>query len=203
MEPLRPNLVGIPRGISEISAIVGEMVSTKFRADVIQAEAHEVDLGDINISASYDPEMDSMGRPCIELVLVYNPLDCFLIIDEELFDTLTKRLCDAICHEQIHQQQYRSRYWEWGVDYDSDNPQEYLGNKDEIDAYSYNIANELLDYTDSEKALTLLNNPSKIRIEHSVNLWAYLTTFKSTSHPVIKRLFKKVVRLLPVVSKQR
>ena len=201
MEPLRQQLIGFPKTISEISAIIGELISTNFRADVIQAEAHEVDVGDINVTAYYDPELDSMNRPCIELVLVYNPLDDFILFDDELFDVMTKRLCDAICHEQIHQQQHRARYWIENP-IDSDDSEEYLQNKDEIDAYSHNIANELLDYTDYQNVLTLLYNPSKIQLEHSVNLWVYIRTF-GVDHPVTKRLLKKVLRKLPVVIHER
>lgn len=198
MEPLRSQLIGIPKHVNEISGIVGDIIAKNFRTDVLHADAQEVDVGDINVSAYYDPDLDSMSRPCIELFLVYNTLDDILLFDDELFDTLTKRLCDALSHEQIHQQQHRARYWEtW--DYDTDDVEEYLGNKDEIDAYSHNIANELLDYTDYQNVLTLLNNPSTIRLEHSVNLWVYLRTFGSTNHPVIKRLLKKVIRKLPNV----
>ena len=203
MEPLRHDLVGFIRSRDEVSNIIGKLISQTFRVDIIQAESKQVDIGDINISANYDPDLDSMDRPCIELILVYNPLDPVVLFDEELFTTITKRLCDSISHEQIHQQQHRARFWESWY-YDTDNEEQYLANKDEIDAFSLNITNELLDYTDAKNALTLLQYPSTIKIEHSVNLWAYIKTFKgNVTHPVIKRLLKKVVKLLPVVEQQR
>lgn len=201
MEPIRSQLVGIPKQVNEISEIVGAVIASNFRTDVLHADAQEVDVGDINITAFYDPELDSMNRPCIELYLVYNTLDDILVFDDELFDTLTKRLCDTLCHEQIHQQQHRARFWEsW--DYDVDDVVEYLSNKDEIDAYSHNIANELLDFADYQNVLTLLNNPSTIQIEQSVNLWVYIKTF-GVDDPVVKRLLKKVIRKLPQVIYER
>lgn len=201
MEPTRSQLVGIPRQVSEISSIIGEVIATNFRTDVLHADAQEVDVGDINVTAFYDPELDSMNRPCIELYLVYNTLDDILLFDDELFDTVTKRVCDALCHEQIHQQQHRARFWEsW--DYDVDDIYAYLGNKDEIDAYSHNIANELLDFADYQNVLTLLNNPSTIQIEQSVNLWVYIKTF-GVDDPVVKRLLKKIIRKLPQVIYER
>lgn len=202
MDTIRQDLIGIPKHTDEISAIVGKLLSVNFRVDVIHAEAQEVDVGDINVSACYDPDLDSINRPCIEIVLVYCNLDSYILIDDELFDSLTRRVCDALCHEQIHQQQHRARFWEsW--DYDVDNAEDYLSNKDEIDAYSHNIANELLDFTDYQNALTLLQTPSIIKLEHSVNLWVYLKTFGSTDHPVVKRLLKKIVRRLPNVVYER
>ena len=202
MEPLRQKLIGIPKHVSEISSIIGEVIAENFRTDVLHADAQEVDVGDINVSATYDPEMDSMDRPCIELVLVYSTLDNYIMFDDELFDVMVRRVCDSLSHEQIHQQQHRARYWDtW--DYDVDDVEEYLANKDEIDAYSHNIANELLDFADYQTALTLLQTPSIIKLEHSVNLWVYLRTFGSTNHPVVKRLLKKIVRKLPVVVHER
>ena len=202
MEPLRKELIGVPKAVTEISSTIGEVIACNFRTDVLHADAQEVDVGDINVSACYDPEMDSMDRPCIELCLVYNPLDTFIVFDDELFDLVVRRVCDSLSHEQIHQQQHRARFWEsW--DYDIDDVEEYLANKDEIDAYSHNIANELLDYTDYQNALTLLQTPSIIKLEHSVNLWVYLRTFGSTDHPVVKRLLKKIVRRLPNVVYER
>jgi hypothetical protein len=203
MEPLKNELLSIPRTKFEVSQIIGKLISEKFRIDVIQADAQEVDVGDINFTAEYDCEKDSMNRPCIELYIVYSPLDDMVLFDQELFDTVTKRLCDSISHEQIHQRQCRSRYWEDFYDVDTDDTVAYLSNKDEIDAYSYNIANELLDSLDYQKVLTLLQEPSTISIEHSVNLWTYLETFKDTNHPVIKRLLKKVIKHLPLVETER
>lgn len=199
MEPLRQQLVGVPRQVTEISAIIGKMIATNFNMDVIHAEATEVDVNDINLSATYDPDLDSMNRPCIELFIVFNPLDTIMVIEDDQFDTVVKRLCDSISHEQIHQQQHRARYWEsWGNDADEDEAA-YLSNKDEIDAYSHNIANELLDYTDYQNVLTLLARPSTIQIEHSINLFVYIKIFGNTDHPVIKRLLKKIIRKLPNV----
>lgn len=204
MEPLKAELMGIPRSKNEVSKLIGQLISEKFRADVIQVDAREVDVGDINFSATYDSDLDSMNKPCIEVFIVYCNLDDVVIFDEELFDTVTKRLCDSISHEQIHQRQSRSRYWEDPFDVDTDDTEAYLSNKDEIDAYSYNIANELLDYADRQKVLTLLQQPSTISIEHSVNLWTYLVTFDyDYSHPVIKRLIQKVVKILPQVEQER
>jgi hypothetical protein len=210
MEPLRDKIIGIPRSKNELSNIIGEMLSHQFNANIMQADADQVDIGDMNMNACYDPEMDSFGKACIEITLVYSPYETMLIFDNDGFDSLTRRLCDAVAHEQIHKHQYRERFWE-GWDYDIPEGEDdvkiarmYLGNKDEIDAYSHNIANELLDYTDCQNVLTLLANFSTIRLEQSVNLWVYVNTFgRDINHPVIKRLLKKIIRRLPELELQR
>lgn len=209
MSQIQSKVVGIPLSPDELSQLVGRLLSVNFKADIIQAEAREVDLGDVNMNACYDPDLDSMGRPCIEITLVYNPLENMLVLDDEEFVLLTRRIADVIAHEQIHQYQYRCRYWEgWEPDFDDDEDdlviaQGYLSSKDEIDAYSHNIGNELLDYADYQTVLTLLQNPRTIKIEQSVNLWVYMATFGSTNHPVIRRLIKKIVKRLPELVLQR
>lgn len=210
MDTIRDQIVGIPRKKEELSQIVGELLSVHLNADVMQSEAKEVDLGDMNMNACYDPELDSMARPCIEITLVYNPLESMIIFDDEGFGNLTRRLADALAHEQIHKYQHRERFWDsWPVDYEDDEDdiivaQKYLGHKDEIDAYSHNIANELLDYTDYQNVLTLLAKPTIIKLEQSVNLWVYVNTFgRDATHPVIKRLLKKIIKRLPDLNSQR
>jgi len=200
---LKKDLIGVPRTKNEIAEIIGKPISETFRADILTCDANEVDIGDLNFSAYYDYELDSMNRPCIQVYFVFNPLDKTLIFDDELFSNVIKRLCDTISHEQIHQRQYRSRFWEDTYNVNVDDPISYLSNKDEIDAYSYNIANELLDYTDAQNVLTLLADASKITIEQSVNLWAYMNLFGGTNNPTIKRLLKKIIKVLPEVEKER
>ena len=203
MLDLKKDLIGIPRTKNEIAEIVGKLISETFRTDILICDANEVDIGDLNFSAYYDYELDSMNRPCIQVYFVFNPLDNTLIFDEELFNNVVKRLCDTISHEQIHQRQYRSRFWEDTYNVDIDNPVSYLSNKDEIDAYSYNIANELLDYANHQNVLTILTEASKITVEQSVNLWVYVNLFGGANNPTIKRLLKKVIKVLPDVVKER
>ena len=69
-------------------------------------------------------------------------------------------------HELIHMRQYRRRKFKVLPDYASNadkteqrDEQSYLGNSDEIDAYSYNIACELMDKFkyDTAKVVNYLN----------------------------------------------
>ena len=70
----------------------------------------------------------------------------------------------------------------------------YLGDYNEVDAYAHNIAAELLDLPDYRAKLS---TPSTIATTESVNLWAYMQAFsKDFSHPVLKRLLKKIYKHL-------
>jgi hypothetical protein len=78
--------------------------------------------------------------------------------------------------------------------------QEYLGCRDEIDAYAFNIACELNDKFNSQKTKILnhLNVDQKsVRQRHS-SYNMYLRAFgHDHNHVVIKKLKKKIVSYLP------
>lgn len=209
MSSVKHQIIDTPLDKDDLSLIIGKVLAKHFNADVLQADADEVDQGDMNMNACYDPGRDEDGLSCIEITLVYSPFDEFIIFDEDGFNSLTNRLADAVAHEQIHRHQYRSRDWldtddmPEGDD-DIEIAQYYLSSKDEIDAYSHNIANELLDTLGLNQALTKLTNPRKIQLEDSVNLWVYLITFgMDIKNPVIKRLLKKVYQRLPILATTR
>jgi hypothetical protein len=202
MEQIKHQVINTPLYKHELSNIIGHHLAQALRVNVIQAEAKEVDIGDMNINAFYDPDEDMMGKACIELVLVYSPYEKILIFDDEGWVRLVRRIADSVAHEQRHKYQYRQRDWErWDEEESEDEievAQMYLGNKDEIDAYSINIANELLDNYTYNETLHCLTNPKKIDMSKSVNLWAYMTVFgMDFSHPVLKRLLKKIYKILP------
>jgi hypothetical protein len=212
MGKVKNKIVGIPLQKEEISATIGELLGDELKINILQAEAKEVDPGDMNVNAYYDPDEDMFGRTCIELILVYSPLDNILIVDEEGWVNIVRRLADAIAHEQRHLYQYRQRDWEIPyydnydeeLDEDINTARDYLGNKDEIDAFSFNIANELLDSFDYKEVFERLSNPKKIDMSKSVNLWAYMCVFgMNFSDPVLKRLMKKIYRVLPEQAKNR
>jgi DNA-binding NtrC family response regulator len=116
-------------------------------------------------------------------------------------------MADTVLHEIMHMRQYRRRKFKDLPDYASTaaraekrQEQEYLGNSDEIDAYSFNIACELLDkfHGNTKKAVNYLNEHQKgLRRRH--NCWRmYLKAFDyEHNHPIIQRVKKKVIRYMP------
>ena len=98
--------------------------------------------------------------------------------------------------------QHRARDFHPGRDgYDDRSLEyEYMTRPDEIEAYAMNIADELTRHVGKEDALTLLRMAKKTaqfktEIGHflSPDLLAYFALFDyDSSHPVIKRLLKKI-----------
>jgi hypothetical protein len=115
-----------------------------------------------------------------------------MLITGDFADRFTIEMVEAIVHEYQHQHQYRSRRHMLNRGYTSKHKdikiradQEYLGSPDEIDAYAANIAAR---FYIMEKLNT--NEPVK-----SLDLLGYHKAF-GLSHPVVKRLMKKIVKNL-------
>ena len=178
---------------------LGTFIGNSFRVDVLHYPSDEVEPNDVNVSAFYDPEKDEIHKIAIELILVTNSRDSHIIIDESLFEIISTRLADTLAHEMIHMRQARARDFIIADIPESQNSelnetQQYLANPDEIDAYAHNIANELSEHPNPRD---ILSNPKSITLQHSINLWAYLTAFnKDLSNPIIRKLLKKVYRHL-------
>lgn len=185
--------------VDDLVNTLGTFISKRFRVHSLHARAFEVESNELNINAFYDPELDEKEKVSIEIILVTNPTDDFLILDKEGWNLFLNRLADSLTHELIHMQQARQRQFLYvenraRMSIEVDEQLAYLSDLDEIDAYSHNIATELKEH---QTPLKKLIDPKQITISDSVNLWAYLQAFEyKTSEPVIRRLLKKVYKHL-------
>lgn len=178
------------------------------QAIITTAKSDKVDSNSVNISAYYDPDDDEEGKKPFEIVIIFNPDDKSITMDKKEWSEFGHQVIDYLEHETIHQQQYRSRGFQQTKSYISRHPdpetkrsQEYLGNSDEIEAYAYNLSNELLRKTknDYDQTLRLLRNFANTALTKdqagrllSPNLYAYFKDFGfNTTHPVLKSLMKK------------
>jgi hypothetical protein len=159
------------------------------------------------IGGSYNSCRDQAYKSSIEVVLVYNPNDEYLKISKSKFGKICYGIADTILHELIHMRQYRRRDFKDLPDYAStaekteqQREQRYLGCSDEIDAYGFNIACELLSKfnKDVKEVINHLDvNQKSVRTR--VDSWRmYLKAFDHDhNHIIIKRLKKKIIRYLP------
>lgn len=163
--------------------------------------------GYVYIGGMYYSDWDMKGNKCIEVQLVYNPIRSITITSER-FESLCELFADTVLHEIIHMQQYRRRGWSSINEYHSRvailaqrENQNYLGCTDEIDAYSFNIACELLaKFNNSQVRVINFLNKTPNSHQATIGLWRmYLLAFDyDYSHPIIQRLKKRVIRRLSV-----
>lgn len=211
LDEIKPFIVNQFMAVDELIQDLGVFLGKRFNIDVKHAEATQVDQNDIDLNGFYDGGLDEAGDIPIEIYLVTNPMQDIMLIDEEQFGIIARRIADTLSHEVIHMQQYRARdflevetieYTEF-EDEEEEN-RWYLSSPDEINAYAYNIANELLDRHSYPQVIEKLNKVKDIAIEDSVNLWAYVQAFsKDVNHPVLKKLIKKVYKSLDSLTKYR
>lgn len=174
---------------------------------VIKSRELKVAENRIWVGGFYHSERDRIKLQCIEIVLIYNLFQDEINIPKHVFYNVCRSLADTILHEIMHMRQYRRRKFKDIPEYSSTasrkekkQEQQYLGNSDEIDAYSFNIACELLDKfrNNTESVINYLNENQKgKRRKH--NCWRmYLKAFDHNhNHPIIHRVKKKVIRYLP------
>lgn len=159
------------------------------------------------VGGTYYSDYDQEKQKSIEIVLEYCLFDEQIYITPTKFKTMCYTIADTVLHELIHMRQYRRRNFKVLPDYASNAEkqekrleQSYLGCSDEIDAYSFNIACELLDKFNgnTKKIVNYLNEDQK-RKNRKHNSWRmYLKAFNHDhSHPIIRRVKKKVIRYIP------
>ena len=111
---------------------------------------NKVEHDNFLIKAEYHSWEDEFGDPCIFVGLIYPTNQCELHIDKQDWKNLGFMIADTITHEYIHQHHFRQRDFKHGREYSSvdtkDSYQNYLGSQDEILAYAFNIASEIVVY---------------------------------------------------------
>jgi len=170
-------------------------------------QSKNVEVGDMNMNAAYDPIDDKEGLDHFELDLIFSKEDKTIAFSPEGVENIKNRIVDVLEHELIHKNQYRGRGFKKqrefkpkkGLSDKITKTRQYLGNDDEIEAYAKNIASELIRKSDKETALTLLRMAGKTAQYRekknllSPNLFGYFAAFDfDTNHPVIKKLLKKI-----------
>ena len=159
------------------------------------------------VGGTYYSYKDENNRKCIEVVLHYNPEHEEIKVTTRRFLGICKNIADTVLHEVIHMRQYRRRAFKELPDYTSTaasskirEEQSYLGCSDEIDAYGFNIACELLDkFKGNHKNIVRYLDSNLKGKPLSGCCWKmYLKAFgHDHKHEIIKRVKKKVIRYLP------
>ena len=202
-----PEIVDKPLTAAKIHAILAKHIKQYLPVRVSKKFDFGVDPGWVYIGGTYYSDYDQEFKKSIEVIFVYNPLDKKLCLNKSKFQRICKTFSDVVLHELIHMRQYRRREFKILPEYESNaerteqrQEQGYLGCTDEIDAYSFNIACELIDRIGLDYP-ALIDYVSathwKGRLK-SNSLRMYLKAFDyNHNHRIIKRLKKKIIRYLP------
>jgi len=122
-----------------------QFAGADFVFKTVKDEAVDPDM--IVVAGSYDPMEDSIGEPSIEVCLCYCPGQKYYFINLIDWEKLCFDIAECMCHEGIHQLQYRKQrsQREFVMKLDGINihhDPDYLSNDLEIEAYGFSIAAE-------------------------------------------------------------
>lgn len=103
------------------------------------------DAARVKVGGCYYSDKDQAGQVCIELILLVRKNKAQRLT-ELVWNRVILLIADTIMHEIIHMRQYRSRNFEYlSCFYNDTNHSKYYSSKDEIEAFAFNIACELID----------------------------------------------------------
>lgn len=169
----------------------------------------KVDKGWVWVGGAYYSDKDYDGEKAIEIDFCYSKKDQKIKITNRRFSRLCLSFADTLLHEIIHMRQHRRRNWKITPDFPSTanrlkqrQEQQYLGCRDEVDAYAFNIACELYDKFDGseKKAIRYLNEDQKgLNRRHNCYRMYLIAFGHDHNHPVMKQLKKKIVSYWPQV----
>lgn len=167
----------------------------------------------VYVGGAYYSSLDEDKDTSIEISLAYNPADTHITMTSKRFYRFCIGIADTVLHEVIHMRQFRKRRFKALPGYQSTasraeqrQEQEYLGDNDEIDAYSFNIACELHEkFNGNQKAIVNYLNENQKYTRRRQNSWRmYLKAFgHDHKHPILRRVKKRVIYYLPKAEQGR
>jgi len=204
---LHPKIINTEMSTEKFHRTVGNHIKNHIPIKLKKWGDSQVDNDCIWIGGAYYSELDKEKQKSIELVLVYKSKADTIKITPRNFHRSCLSITNTIMHELIHMRQYRRRKFKQLPSYNSTaqrtaqrEEQTYLGCPDEVDAYGFNIACELLwkFKNDTDKVIDYLNEDQKGKRRNHNSWRMYLKAFNHDhEHPIIKRVKQKVVRYLP------
>ena len=163
-------------------------------------------LNTVYMGGAYYSDLDSQqcGR-FIEIVLSYHPKTKAIRITDYRWSRLCTLFADTMLHEIIHMRQYRSRNFKDIPGYESTAyyhkqrlTQQYYGHRDEMGAFAFNIACDMLDRfgTDTPEIKKYLNSRQAKRHKHS-SWYDFLSAFDwDLEHVKVRQMQQKIMKQL-------
>lgn len=206
LNEIRAKVVGKELLIHDFHLIVAKHLRSNLPIRVSKKFNPTVKNGEIWVGGVYYADKDEDYYKAIEVNFNYHPKVEKIKVTSYRWKRLCLLFADTLLHEIIHMRQYRIRNFEQSLDYPSTAEcakqradQGYYGNRDEIDAYGFNLACELYDRfgTNYNQAIDYLENGNHKQNKRSI-FYAYLKAFDfDTEHQVIKRLKTRALRYFP------
>jgi hypothetical protein len=160
----------------------------------------------VYMGGTYYSDRDQAGYTrFIEIVLSYHPFTEQIKMTEYRWRRLCSLFADTILHELIHMRQYRSRNFKLIPGYESTahyhkqrQDQEYYGHRDEMGAFSFNIACDMLDrFGYNPVEIRKYMDSMRAKRHKSTSYCKFLTAFDwDHDHLKVRQMKKKILKQL-------
>lgn len=210
---LQDRLVGQSLSIEKFHNTVIRHLKSYFPIKGAKFFDPKVDKTWVYVGGCYYSYYDQERKQSIEINLAYNPKDTVITMTSRRFARFCVSVADTVLHEVIHMRQFRKRRFKSIPGYQSTasrakirEEQEYLGDNDEIDAYSFNIACELHEkFAGKQNKIVNYLNEKQSSFPRKHSSWLmYLKAFGNDHcHGVIRKVKKRVIYYLPKAAQGR
>jgi len=201
------DIVGKKLPVNVLQKHISSYIKTHLPVRVVKAQNNKKHKPTaIYVGGTYYSDLDKKKhKNFIEIVLSYHPNTKEIKMTEYRWVRLCTLFADTILHEIIHMRQYRSRNFKTIPGYESTAyyhkqrvNQEYYGHKDEMGAFSFNIACDMLDRfgTDTPEIKKYLNSMRSKRHKHS-SWYEFLSAFDwDHDHKKVRQMRQKIFKQL-------
>lgn len=203
---LKNELVDKRLPIEKITSILSKHIKHHLPIKVTSSRYREAKKGEIWMGGVYHSDLDRKGYTrFIEVQLAYPETVQTMKLSEYRWARICTVFADVVLHEIIHTRQFRARNFKPIPMYQSTayyakdrKEQEYYGDRDEMGAHSFNMAQDMLDkFGWDTKSITeyLDNTPKRIKRPHG---WQrFLKTFDwDHNHPKVRQMKRKIMNQL-------
>ena len=190
---------------SQITKIISQNLKALLPIKVVKHIGIDNKCGYVYMGGMYYSDFDCSGKKSIELNLHFHKDDKTLKITQYRFQKMSMRFADIMLHEMIHMRQFRARNFKPIPGYQSTventkNRQEqtYFGDRDEMGAFAFNIACELIDWFGYEPTIIKQYMDTNSTKRHQQLWWySYLKAFHfDHNHQIICRMKNLIMRQL-------
>jgi hypothetical protein len=203
---LRSDLVDKRLPIGEIISIISSHIKAHLPIKVKSSKYNPVKKGEVWIGGAYYSDLDKAKRKrFIEVELVFPPRTATMKMSTYRWERVCQLFADTVLHEVIHTRQYRARNFKSLPGYQSTayyartrKEQEYYGDRDEMGAHSFNLAQDMIDKfgwdTRAIKAYLDSKVPKRVR----PNGWGrFMKAFEyDHNHPKVRQMKRKIMNQL-------
>ena len=162
--------------------------------------------GLIYMGGAYYSDRDQAGQDrFMEIVMSYHPQDREIKLTEYRWGRMCSVFADTVMHEIIHMRQYRSRNFKDIPGYESTayyhkqrQDQEYYGHRDEMGAFAFNMACDMLDRHGPNPGVIKSYMDSQQAKRHKKSTWnKFLSVFEyNHDHAKVQQMKQKILRQL-------